>query len=101
VSQPIEPPIVVVRGADCEFHRTMPDAHRATAAEHVRLYDARGSRVIDEDGEWRAVRATGGPDELAGLLRAWLNEMDALRESTANWPLALLVEASVEHLGYR
>jgi hypothetical protein len=26
--------------------------------------------------------------------------MDALRESTANWSLALLVQASVDHLGY-
>jgi hypothetical protein len=33
-------------------------------------------------------------------LRRWLGYMDALRESTANWPLSLLVRASVDHLGY-
>jgi hypothetical protein len=96
-----EPPIVVVRGADCEFHRTVADAVHGAGAGEIRLYDARGSRVVDEDGVWRAVPAADGPDDLAGLHRAWLGRMDALRESTANWPLSLPVQASVDHLGYR
>ena len=40
------------------------------------------------------------PDELGRLLRRWLAHVDAPRESTAAWPLWLLVHAAVEHAGY-
>jgi hypothetical protein len=37
-----------------------------------------------------------GADELADVLRNWQGYIDALRESTMNWSLKLLVRASLD-----
>ncbi|MGA8547453.1 MAG: hypothetical protein WB785_19645 [Mycobacterium sp.] len=40
-----------------------------------------------------------GAEELAEILRRWLGHMDAIRWSTADMELPLLLQASAEHLG--
>jgi hypothetical protein len=96
----ISPPIVVSVGDDCAFHRSVADAIRSRPSPDAKIFDSEGSRlVVDGDG-MRVGPDADGADELAGLLRDWLGQMDALRESTANWSLTLLVQASVDHLGY-
>ena len=61
------------------------------------MAQSHGGEIYDADGiHLGAAR----PDELAELLRRWLGHADALRESTANWSLGLLVRAAVEHGGY-
>jgi hypothetical protein len=97
----ISPPIIVSIGDDCAFHRDVADAVRSCPTPDSKVFDSVGVRlVLDGDG-FRIGPDADGADELAGLLRDWLGSMDALRESTANWSLALLVRASVDHLGYR
>jgi len=96
----ISPPIIVALGDDCAFHRDVADAVRSRPAPGSKVFDSDGTRlVVDGDG-LRVGPDADGAEELAALLRAWLGRMDALRESTANWSLALLVQASVDHLGY-
>ena len=87
----VTPPIIVATGDDCAFYRGFADATRAGIPADSRVFDAQGRRLF-VGGD--------GADELAGLLRGWLGRMDALRESTANWSLELLVRASVDHLGF-
>jgi hypothetical protein len=78
------------------------DVIAAGTAEDARIFDSEGRRLEpDGDGGSRvASQARDSADELATILRNWLGHMDALRESTANWSLALLVRAAVDHLGY-
>lgn len=100
MSEAISPPIVVVTDEDCAFHRDVTDAVRSGIARDARVFDARGRRLLVEGDGLGDLPNADGAEELAGLLRGWLGSMDALRESTANWSLALLVRAAVDHLGY-
>jgi hypothetical protein len=97
---PIAPPIVVATGPDCHFYRDIAHAVGARPAAEAKVFDALGQRLIVEGNGLRVAPNADGADELADLLRTWLGRMDALRESTANWPLSLLVQASVDHLGF-
>ena len=96
------PPIIVSTVPECAFYRSAGDAIAAGSAVGARIFDADGRRLEpDGAGGLRvAAQARDGADELATTLRNWLGHMDALRESTANWSLALLVRAAVDHLGY-
>ncbi|MDT5070638.1 MAG: hypothetical protein QOK02_6793 [Mycobacterium sp.] len=96
----ISPPIIVATGDDCAFYRDVADAIRSRPSPDSRVFDSVGTRLVVGDDGLRVHPDAEGADELSGLLRAWLGGMDALRESTANWSLALLVQASVDHLGY-
>jgi hypothetical protein len=96
----ISPPIIVSLGDDCAFYRDVADAVRSRPTPESKLFDAVGTRLVRDGDGLRIGSDADGADELAGLLRDWLGYMDALRESTANWSLALLVQASVDHLGY-
>ena len=100
MTEGIVPPIVVAIGDDCAFYRSVAAAVRPGVAAHAKVFDATGRRLVVA-GDGLAIAAVAdGADELARLLRDWLGYMDALRESTANWSLELLVQASVDHLGY-
>jgi hypothetical protein len=102
-SRPVEivPPIVVSVDPDCWFYRSAADALVAGSADRARVFDAHGQRLDFIDGGLRpSPENADGADELAEVLSRWLRYMDALRESTANWELSLLVQASVDHLGY-
>jgi hypothetical protein len=93
----VTPPFIVSTPPECCFYRTLDGATAAWGPDSV-VYDAHGvvlSRRHDEIGV-----GSVEPDELAHVLRRWLAGADALRESTASWPLWLLVHAAVDHLGY-
>lgn len=93
----VTPPFIVSRPPECAFYRTVDPA--LAAAGDGDVFDAHGLRLAAAvDG---VLVESVEPDELAHLLRRWLGHVDALRESTAAWPLWLLVHASVEHRGYR
>jgi hypothetical protein len=96
------PPIIVSTAPECAFYRSAGDAVAAGSVVGARIFDADGRRLEpDGAGGLRvAAQARDGADQLATTLRNWLGHMDALRESTANWSLALLVRAAVDHLGY-
>jgi hypothetical protein len=96
------PPVIVSTPPECAFYRHVGDATAAGSAVGARTFDAEGRRLEpDGDGRLRvATQVHDGADELATILRNWLGHMDALRESTANWSLDLLVRAAVDHLGY-
>jgi hypothetical protein len=97
----VEPPIVVSTEPDCAFYRTADEAVQAGLPSSAAIFDCLGPRLEICDGRLRvAVTEPDGADDLARILRDWLGYMDALRESTANWSLPLLVRASIEHLGY-
>jgi hypothetical protein len=90
-------PFVISTPPDCAFYRTLDGVTSAWATE-ADAYDARGQRLsMTPHG---LVVSSIEPDELGHLLRRWLAHVDALRESTASWPLWLLVHAAVEHAGY-
>ncbi|MDP9165056.1 MAG: hypothetical protein M3O32_03175 [Actinomycetota bacterium] len=90
-------PFVVSAPPDCDFHRSLDDVIAAWKPGQE-AYDSHGLRLsMTPDG---LVVTSVEPDELARLLRRWLGHVDALRESTAAWPLWLLVHAAVEHAGY-
>jgi hypothetical protein len=97
---PITPPIVVATGPDCDFYRDGAEAVRSGPTAEAKVFDALGQRLAVEGDGLRVAPNAEGADELAELLRTWLGRMDALRESTANWSLSLLVQASVDHLGF-
>ena len=100
MSHLISAPIVVSTGSDCAFYREIGDVRRAGLPANSTVFDALGTRLVVSDG-WVAIAPSAdGADELARILRSWLGMMDALRESTAEWSLALLVRAAVEHLGF-
>jgi hypothetical protein len=96
----VTPPIIISTSEDCAFYRRAADAVRFGVPADAKAFDADGTRLVAEGGELRPATNPDGADELAALLRAWLGNVDALRESTANWTLALLVQASVDHQGY-
>ena len=83
---------------ECTFHRTPAAAVRAARSGDSTLYDANGLRLTRTAAGLEVSSAE--PDELADLLRRWLGQVDALRESTRTWTLQLLVHAAVEHTGY-
>ena len=91
------PPFVLSAPPDCYFYRCLDDvvAARFTDAD---TYDAHGSRLTP--APQGLVVTSVEPEELARLLRRWLGHVDAIRESTASWPLWLLIHAAVEHAGY-
>jgi hypothetical protein len=93
----VTPPFIVSAPPECSFHRTLDDATAAWGPDAV-LYDAHG--VLLMRGRAGVVAQSVEPEELAHLLRRWLSHADALRESTASWPLWLLVHAAVDHCGY-
>ncbi|MDT5400213.1 MAG: hypothetical protein QOK33_3444 [Mycobacterium sp.] len=96
------PPIIVSTAPECASYRSAGDAVAAGSVVGARIFDADGRRLEpDGAGGLRvAAQARDGADELATTLRNWLGHMDALRESTANWSLALLVRVAVDRLGY-
>jgi hypothetical protein len=74
---------------------------RAGLPASATVFDSLGRRLEAGDGLLRvAPGQAASADDLARILRDWLGHMDALRESTANWSLPLLLRASIEHLGY-
>jgi hypothetical protein len=95
----VAPSIVASTEPDCAFYRTADDAIRAGLPSSAVVFDSLGRRLELVDGQLRVAEANG-VDDLARILRDWLGHMDALRESTANWSLPLLLRASIEHLGY-
>jgi hypothetical protein len=96
----IAPPIVVATGPDCHFYRDVASAVGSRPTADAKVFDALGQRLTVEGDGLRVASNANGADELADLLRTWLGRMDALRESTANWSLSLLVQAAVDHLGF-
>ena len=94
----VTPPFVVSIPPECAFYRSAERALSCAALGDGDVFDAHGLRLSAAAGEV-CVRSVE-PDELAHLLRRWLGHADALRESTASWPLWLLVHAAVEHRGY-
>jgi hypothetical protein len=97
----LEPPIVVSTEPDCAFYRTTEQALRAGLPSSALIFDSLGRRLEISGGRLHvAPDDVDGADDLARILRHWLGYMDALRESTANWTLPLLLRASIEHLGY-
>jgi hypothetical protein len=97
----VAPPVVVSIESGCAFYRTADEAVRAGLPSSATIFDCLGRRLEICDGRLRvAASEPDGADDLARILRDWLGYMDALRESTATWSLALLVRASIEHLGY-
>jgi hypothetical protein len=96
----ITPPIVVVDGPDCKFYRSAAAVMPRLTLD-TKVFDAQGYRLVGAGSRLR-VSATNpdGAQELAELLRGWLGYMDAIRWSTADMELPLLLQASTEHLGY-
>ncbi|BBY31256.1 hypothetical protein [Mycolicibacterium sediminis] len=94
----VTPPFVVSTPPECEFYRSAETALSSATGGDGDVFDAHGLRLSSAAGEV-SVRSVE-PDELAHLLRRWLGHADVLRESTASWPLWLLVHAAVEHRGY-
>lgn len=90
-------PFTLSTPPDCAFYRTLHGVAAAWTSD-ADVYDARGRRLSMTPHGLRVTAVE--PDELARLLRRWLGHVDALRESTAVWPLWLLVHAAVEHAGY-
>jgi hypothetical protein len=96
----ITPPIVLADGPECRFYRSCAAA-TAGLTPHTKVFDAHGLRLVAAAGGLRVSPADPhGAEELAEILRRWLGYMDAIRESTVDWDLPLLVKASAEHLGY-
>lgn len=95
----VTPPFIVSTPPECAFYRTGETVAAACLSGDGDVFDAHGLRLsVTADG----LRVSSvEPDELAHLLRRWLGHVDALRESTAAWPLWLLVHAAVEHAGYQ
>lgn len=90
-------PFVLSVPPECRFYRSLEDVMAARMAE-AEVYDAHGARFTRGS---RGLAVTSvEPEELARLLRRWLRHADAIGESTAHWPLWLLVHAAVEHAGY-
>lgn len=97
----ITPPIVVADAPECRFYRSSAAAVAAGLTAHTKVFDAHGHRLVAVAGGLRVSPADrDGAEELAELLRGWLGYMDAIRWSVADWDLPLLLQASVEHLGY-
>ena len=97
----ITPPIVVADAPECRFYRSSAAAVTARLTPHTKVFDAHGHRLVAVAGGLRVSPADrDGAEELAELLRGWLGYMDAIRWSVADWDLPLLLQASVEHLGY-
>lgn len=94
----VTPPFIVSIPPECTFFRTLDGAAAACRSGDVDVYDAHGLRLSKSVNGLHV--SSVEPDELAHLLRRWLGHVDALRESTASWPLWLLVHAAVEHAGY-
>jgi hypothetical protein len=97
----ITPPIVAADDPDCKFYRSTADALAAGFTPATKVFDAQGHRLLARGS--RLGVSPSDPDgavELAEILRRWLGYMDAIRWSTADMELELLVQASVEHLGY-
>lgn len=93
----VTPPFIVSTPPECTLHRTLDHAVASWGPDAV-VYDAHG--VLLSRRRDAVVVSSVEPDELAHVLRRWLGHADALRESTASWPLWLLVHAAVEHRGY-
>ncbi|MBJ7336685.1 hypothetical protein [Mycolicibacterium sp.] len=94
----LAPPFVVSEPPECRFYRSLDELVPSARSADAEVYDAHGVRLaMTADGlDVSSVE----PDQLAHVLRRWLGHVDALRESTASWPLWLLVHAAVEHGGY-
>lgn len=90
-------PFIISTPPDCAFYRTL-DGVAAAWVTDADAYDAHGLRLSMTRCGLTVTSVE--PDELARLLRRWLSHVDAHRESTASWPLWLLVHAAVEHAGY-
>jgi hypothetical protein len=92
---------VVADSPDCRFYRSVAAAVTSGLSPHTKVFDAQGHRLVAAAGALRVSPANpDGADELAELLRSWLGYMDAIRWSTADMDLPLLLQASTEHLGY-
>jgi hypothetical protein len=97
----ITPPIVVSDDPDCKFYRTPADALAAGFTPTMKVFDGQGHRLLAAGNQlFVSPSDSDGAVELAEVLRRWLGYMDAIRWSTADMELELLVQASVEHLGY-
>jgi hypothetical protein len=97
----ITPPNVVSDDPECKFYRTPADALAAGFTPTMKVFDAQGHRLLPAGNQLHmSPTDPDGAVELAEVLRRWLGYMDAIRWSTANMELELLVQASVEHLGY-
>lgn len=97
----ITPPIVVADHPECWFYRSSAAAATARLTAHTKVFDAHGNRLVAVAGELRVSPADpDGAEELAGILRGWLGYMAAIRWSTVEMDLPLLLQASTEHLGY-
>jgi hypothetical protein len=96
----ITPPIVVSDGPECSFYRSSAAAATARLTPNTKVFDAHGLRLVAmADGLRVSAVDPHGAEELASILRNWLGYMDAIRWSTADMELPLLLQASVEHLG--
>lgn len=97
----ITPPIVVADDPDCRFYRSAADAVAVGFTPTMKVFDAQGHRLLTAGSALRMSPSDpDGSAELAAVLRQWLNQMDALRCSSAGMDLSTLVRASVEHRGY-
>lgn len=97
----VTPPIVVADSPDCRFYRSAASAVTSGLTPQTKVFDAQGHRLVAAAGALHVSPANpDGADELAELLRSWLGYMDAIRWSTADMDLPLLLQASTEHLGY-
>jgi hypothetical protein len=94
----ITPPFIVSIPPDCCFYRTVEEADAAARDLDADVYDAHGVRLASTRDGLQVTSVE--PDVLANVLRRWLGLADALGESTASWPLWLLVHAAVDHPDY-
>jgi hypothetical protein len=95
------PPIIVCAAPECWFYRSSEDSRAAGIPFGAKVFDGTGQRLEIDGADLSVVRGDhNGDDELAEILRSWLGYMDAIRGSTVDWPLHMLVRCSVEHAGW-
>jgi hypothetical protein len=93
----ITAPVIVSVDPDCRFYRRAADVAASGIPSGATIFDSCGHRLEPVDGELRVLpNNPDGADELADVLRCWQGYIDALRESTMNWSLELLVRASLD-----
>ena len=93
----IAAPVIVSVDPDCRLYQSVADAAAVGIPGGARVFDSDGQRLELIDGELRVSKTEpDGADELGEVLRCWRGYIDALRESTMNWSLGDLVQASAD-----
>jgi hypothetical protein len=92
------PPFVVSAPPECAFYRSIADVSAAAALRECDVFDSHGMRLSMTSGGLTV--SSVDPDVLAHVLRRWLAGGDVPVESTASWPLWLLIHVSIERGGY-